>query len=105
MSKALTFGDQGPQFRALALLAETHPGLPCVYLSCSSSAIEEVKFMADSAAELEAWRTALGVPSDAVTLSDPHCGCRYMRFTAQFDSVDLMFSVALPVPELEGAVA
>ncbi|KIF67566.1 hypothetical protein HY68_01255 [Streptomyces sp. AcH 505] len=107
MSKSPTFADQGPQFRVLAQMAEAFPTMPRVHLGCYTHITDHLDFMVRSAADFERWRTALGIPSDDVVLSEarPADPSRYLRFRSQFNGLGLEFSVALPVPELEGVEA
>ncbi|MGW0600633.1 hypothetical protein ACWD11_26385 [Streptomyces sp. NPDC002776] len=60
--------EQATVLVALAGLAVSHPNLPGAYFSFSDVLPDEVGVQLDSPNKVEAWREALNVPADQVTI-------------------------------------
>lgn len=62
-------GTQAALLAALARFAQTHPDLPGGYITTSSITPTKAHVLLDTAGDLEAWREALHIDTDEVTLS------------------------------------
>jgi len=62
-------GTQEVLLAALARLAQTHPALPGGYITTSSITPTKANVLLDTASDVEAWREALYVDTNEVTLS------------------------------------
>ncbi|MGP4004312.1 hypothetical protein [Streptomyces sp. 8N706] len=75
-------GTQAAVLAALARFAQTHPDLPGGYITTSSITPNEARVLLDSASDLEAWREALHIDTNDVTLSALNKRTK-MEFTTQ----------------------
>ncbi|MFD4144373.1 hypothetical protein [Streptomyces sp. NPDC058572] len=62
-------GSQSAVLAALARFAQTHPALPGGYLTTSSITPTQTDVLLETASDLEAWREALHIDTNEVTLS------------------------------------
>ncbi|MFD9814479.1 hypothetical protein [Streptomyces sp. NPDC059080] len=65
---------QAAALASVEWMAAAYPGLPGAYLTSHSVAPDEVNALVDCPSHFEAWREALGIPTDAVTVD--HVGDR-----------------------------
>jgi hypothetical protein len=63
------FGTQEVVLATLARFAQTHPDLPGGYITTSSITPTKAHVLLDTASDLEAWREALHIDTNDVTLS------------------------------------
>ncbi|CAL9303094.1 hypothetical protein SUDANB91_03574 [Streptomyces sp. SudanB91_2054] len=98
-----SLGYQGPALGVIARLAERVPSLPDAYLVFSGS---EVKVQLDYAWQIEAWREALHVAPEDVSLNEG-VSRTYLEFRTRVSGVAVhaYTTVDIARPEQEGAVA
>lgn len=104
MTEQIDFGSLAPALAFVARLAVLHPTLPAPSLDFSGIFPNRVRLCMDSAPEIEAWREALHVPTEAVDFSVRSDGRMRIGFDAKVNGVEF-HAFASVAAQKEGATA
>ena len=100
MSAVVTIADQRRALDVLVQLTERCPHLPALHVSLMGHSPDKLHlYLHDDLADFEAWRMALGIPSESVTCGPLSTDKMQLAGRGTFDGIDIElhgFAPALP---------